>query len=68
MTVESVAFFAIVNHGIGQKVLKTAKEHGTGGGTLVLCDGTSVMNLSGELRLKPRIVANFQEQREKASC
>ena len=50
MTVESVAFFAIVNHGFGQKVLKTAKEHGTGGGTLVLCEGTisnKFLNLMG---------------------
>lgn len=50
MTVESVAFFAIVNHGIGQKVLKIAKQHGTGGGTLVLCEGTipnKFLNLMG---------------------
>lgn len=50
MTVESVAFFAIVNHGIGEKVLKIAKQHGTGGGTLVLCEGTipnKFLNLMG---------------------
>lgn len=50
MTEKPVAFFAIVNKGFGNKVLKVAKEGGTSGGTIIRCEGTVAnrfLNLMG---------------------
>lgn len=59
MTIKTVAFFAIVNHGFGNRVLKVAKDHGTGGGTIVLCEGTvpnRILNLLGLAESKKELM------------